>query len=354
MGLLLEAFAGGLAAGAQSMGDNIHEQIRAERQQAIDEARMKFADELSAKREIANEQRKRDTNTKDLASIRDMSDRRMATDSLKGLGDAGVGGSVDAETLAALRANPEALAAYRKAGATGLLNNSRQQIAETDAESALSIGRTDYADKYENVAKGERNDAKLDAQLAKEETRHQEEVKRQDLREKTQAEQFKMQMNRMMQSERLAAARADKSETNATIRAKQASLSDALKAYSDTGEKAMLKLASPDVQMNDDLKAHYQKIADDSLKNANIVANQLRTYASTGSFDLPETPARDKNAPSLDNIFGGKKDAPAKQAPAGLLNEPAKPKEKSSTQPWQRGSGLKDGRGINSLGKYGL
>lgn len=254
--------------------------------------------QMQEKAEIKKENRVRETNTKDMQTINQNAEQSLATDALGGLGAAGVGGSVDAESLQALKDNPEALAAYRKSGATGLLNSTRQQDAEAKSNAAIDVGRADIADKYENVAKGERADAK-------EEARQTESNRRLDNQEKVADQRFKAQMaaqerlaNAQLASAGRAEANALKREDRADVRSKVTALSESLKSYQDTGEKASLQLSKPEVTDNPELKAHYTKIAKESMKNASMVAARLENYATTGNFEVKTV------KPNMDDPLG--------------------------------------------------
>ena len=124
-------FGAGLAKAAGGAAEIAGNQIKNE--QTLDLQR-ELSDIQNAKAlalDDAREAKTRARNTADLSSIRSTSELSLANDAIKGIG---VGGSVDAESLAALKANPEALAAYQKSGAKGLLNATRQQQAEAVPE----------------------------------------------------------------------------------------------------------------------------------------------------------------------------------------------------------------------------
>lgn len=345
MGLLLEGLAGGMAAGADAMANGIHDEIRMAKQQAIDEARLRLQDDLSAKREIATESRKREMNVKDMDAIRTMSETNLSNAEIAKLG---VGGEVDAESLQALKDNPQALEAYRKAGATGLLNSTRQQQAEADTSSALAIGRTDFADKFESVAKGERSDAK-------ETSRHEESMRRLDLSEKNSQQRYLAQMAQNTRLAEAQEARLSKSESSAEVRAKVSAMTSALDSYKDIGEKAMLKMSSPGVIDNPELKKHYEDIANKSLADSNRIAKQLESYSFTGSFEV----AKPVNKPTvaLGDIF---KDKPSPSAKPNKIPTAAAPpakvvdKNRPVNAMWQKGTLNDVDKQQLNLGGYGL
>lgn len=286
-----------------------------EKEMLMQERGIKLKEDAEQRRDDRIKQR----NIDDLKSIREMSDRNLATDSLKGLGDAAIGASVDAESLKALKENPAALEAYRKAGATGLLNSTRQQQAEADTNSALAIGRSDYADKFESVAKGERQDAKLDAQIERDE-------KRWKLDHDTRAKQFEIQMKKADASEARAERRFNASESNATIRAKQSSMVEALKANAEAAKDISRQLKD---EMDKSARESLQEDYKEKMQEVSRISKQLETYANTGSFDAPkqkdDVKVRAKDAPSLDQIFGNAQLNNTKQAQPEAKKQAGKP-----------------------------
>lgn len=242
--------------------------------------------------EIAKEARVRATNTADLADIRSRSDASLstntnnATEAIKALG---VGGSVDAESLAALQANPQALATYRKAGATGLLNPNRQQQAEADTQSALDIGRTDYADKYESVAKGARAERKQDDLVNKEQNRHEETVARELARDKVSQRNFDRQMTQAMSVSN----RQFKSDSNAQDRAKISALQSTMREYGDLAKTAMLNSKSDAAGTDPKLAEYFKGIYDDNNTMALKISKTLVNYGETGSIEQPKINADD-------------------------------------------------------------
>lgn len=360
-GLLGSMLAGGVKGYADGRANDIRKQedfnLKMELQNAAMEKELKLKQagiDMQTTADIAKENRVRETNASDMKKINQSSEQSLATDALSGLGTAGVGGSVDAESLQALKDNPAALEAYRKAGATGLLNSTRQQDAEAKSNAAINIGRADIADKYENVAKGERADAK-------EEARQQESNRRLDNQEKAADQRFKAQMaSQEMQFKKQldAASRAEtnalKREDRADVRSKVTALSESLKAYQDTGEKASLQLSKPEVMDNPELSAHYTKIANESMSRAKEVAARLENYATTGNFEIKQTKPNTDNPLGLpdDLLKGAKPKAQVdKSSSKPVTNKATQVQEKPNW--WEGGdNNLKPLEGKLNLGNY--
>jgi len=172
-GLLESIILGGAKGYAQGTVDNIEQQKKAdaEKEKLANEVAVK---EASAQKMLGIELGMRDdyaqrvaerTQKKDIAdaaTIRSAAEQALASKSMGGLlAGAGTGAKVTAEDLQALKDNPDALKRYRLE-AKGLLNNSRQDMAEEEATQAQNIGRFDIATKKEAVATGERADARLE------------------------------------------------------------------------------------------------------------------------------------------------------------------------------------------------
>lgn len=288
LGFMAAGAAKGYAAGrGQELAQEKEFNLKLALQDAQMEKEMRLKEagyDMQEKYDQKKEKRVRQANIDDMADIKKNAELNLATSSLKGLGTAGVGGSVDAESLQALKDNPEALEAYRKAGATGLLNSSRQDEAEAYANESLMKGRTDLADKYENVAKGERADTK-------EENRYKEATERADRAEQNAERRFMLQMAANERAMKSASAR----EESAENRARLSALSDSLKIYQDNSKQAMVELSKMEVQGDEKLTKYFKDMQETNMVKAQEIANRLESYALEKSFDVKQTPVDESN-----------------------------------------------------------
>lgn len=87
-----------------------------------------------------------------------IADANLASSAMAGLGEAGAGAKLRPEDVQALRDNPQAVEAYRQAGAKGLLDATPAQVASARSSAAMATGNTTLADRYmqqESVAKSD-------------------------------------------------------------------------------------------------------------------------------------------------------------------------------------------------------
>jgi len=174
---LLMGLAGGVA-GAAGTGQDIMQKERESKLALEKETQLEqIRSDLLLKRSIALKEWDRDQAQRTGQAISEQADKTLANQSLQGLGEAGVGANVSAEDLQALRDNPEALAAYRNAGAKGLLNATPVDRMRAESDAAQTIGGPDvgktYADRYDaerrfntQQAQTEATNKRLDAQLS--------------------------------------------------------------------------------------------------------------------------------------------------------------------------------------------
>ena len=102
-------------------------------------------------------ERTRNQNAADLKAIDEAAQAKLASRAMGGLGEAGAGAELTAEDVQTLRDNPEAVAAYRKAGATGLLNYSREDELKAQIEASGRI-RPDMAKEFRSELKDLRDE----------------------------------------------------------------------------------------------------------------------------------------------------------------------------------------------------
>jgi len=160
MGLILA----GLAGAAGGLDEMRGEERKKKENKDLMEARAKLEEEMQIRKEkrmSSKEGADKAQNLSDLKTINQTAQTNLATGEMQGLiSGAGVGSKVSPEDLANIKSNPDAVTAYRNAGAKGLLNPTRQQTAEAQSGAAMDIGRTDYAKSFEDTAKGERADTR--------------------------------------------------------------------------------------------------------------------------------------------------------------------------------------------------
>lgn len=170
MGLLSGAL-GGLGGAAQDISqgwikneqaldlEKERSQIALDREAAVLALRDSYQQNVDAR---AKQQRADDYN-----QVVNAADADMASAAMAGLGEAGKGVHLSPEDVQSLRDNPQAVEAYRNAGATGLLNSTPLQIAIARRDAALATGNNDLAANFQNDAATAKSDARYQDALDK-------------------------------------------------------------------------------------------------------------------------------------------------------------------------------------------
>lgn len=323
------AFASGLLGAISGAGEIARDERQRQEKEFSAQRLMMMELEMKDQFDQRKVEQTKQRNIADYKKIDEIATINLANKSMAGMGEAGTGVNLRPEDIQTLRDNPEAVAAYRAAGAKGLLNASRQEEAETKSSAALSVGNTTFADKYEAQAKGERDDTRIANKEKKDEQYNNQHLK---LLEK-QIDQASA--NALSQSRR---------DDNAENKARMAALGDAAKSGLERMKEIDIQLKQSAAALDDKDKLSPARVevlrAESESLGQQIKSINSRQiyYGQTGKPDMPE-PA--KNSPEAIKALqdalksGAAKPAPAAPAPVMLGQPPAASTQTTvAEKPW--------------------